>query len=216
MADRVLLYGPPGSGKSSEARRLAARGYVHLEREQFRSEAAFRSAVRSCRAENVVVVRCCFSRRDLAEWSALVRASRVVLCDPGPAECRRRVFARGRGNWRGEIGGIERWYRSWQFGRPAARRKASNTARGYGYRHQQERKRWARVVDAGEARCCRCGGVIVPGSRWALDHTDDRSGWLGPSHKLCNDRAGGRKGAKLGAAITNARRRAVVQGSRSW
>jgi hypothetical protein len=43
---------------------------------------------------------------------------------------------------------------------------ASTTARGYGHAHQQERKRWSRLVDSGIAVCCRCGGLIPPGTPW--------------------------------------------------
>jgi hypothetical protein len=47
-------------------------------------------------------------------------------------------------------------------------------------------------VLAGDVLCARCGLLILPAESWALDHTDDRSGYLGPSHTLCNNRAGGR------------------------
>jgi len=71
-------------------------------------------------------------------------------------------------------------------------RRGSSSARGYNGQHQRERAAWVPVVDAGMAHCARCGGWIQPGEPWALDHTDDRSGYLGPSHKRCNDAAGGR------------------------
>src|SRR5262245_11836424 len=67
------------------------------------------------------------------------------------------------------------------------------TARGYGHRHQIMRKRVARSVRAGTAVCARCGLGIAPGSEWHLDHTDDRSGYLGPSHAECNLRAAAAK-----------------------
>src|SRR5438045_6044418 len=70
---------------------------------------------------------------------------------------------------------------------------ASTTARGYGHQHQQRRKVWARKVAKGDVACARCGGLIVPGSKWHLDHTDDRSGYLGPSHAGCNMAAGAAK-----------------------
>jgi hypothetical protein len=79
--------------------------------------------------------------------------------------------------------------------------------RGYGRAHMAERARWAPKVEAGQVACCRCHRLIVPNPRrhdrgWHLDHTADRTGYLGPSHALCNLSAGGR----IGAAITNGRR----------
>ena len=58
--------------------------------------------------------------------------------------------------------------------------------RGYGKAHRQARARWKRLVDSGEAHCCRCGGPIPPKSEFHLDHTADRSGYLGVSHPRCN------------------------------
>jgi hypothetical protein len=63
------------------------------------------------------------------------------------------------------------------------------------------------IVDGGLVRCCRgedcewaeevdgvvVGGLIAPGSKWDLDHTDDRSGYLGAAHSRCNRRAGALK-----------------------
>ena len=39
--------------------------------------------------------------------------------------------------------------------------------------------------------------LIAPGSPWDLDHTEDRTGYLGPAHRSCNRSAGGRNGAAL-------------------
>ena len=66
-------------------------------------------------------------------------------------------------------------------------RRAKTSARGYGARHQALRQQWARVVAEGAASCARCGGWIVPGSRWHLDHADgDRGQYIGVSHARCN------------------------------
>jgi hypothetical protein len=46
-----------------------------------------------------------------------------------------------------------------------------------------------------QERCCcaRCGELIAPEDMWELDHRDDARGWLGPSHRACNARAGWQK-----------------------
>lgn len=80
------------------------------------------------------------------------------------------------------------------------------SARGYGTAHQRLRRIVGRMVALGGMRCCRCGEVIEPRQEWHLDHSDDRSEYLGPAHARCNLSAGGRKG-------NEARRRV---NSRAW
>lgn len=83
----------------------------------------------------------------------------------------------------------------------ATRQRAATrttTDRDYGWAHQQERCRWQAVVDAGRAVCARCHRPIPKGTRrWHLDHNDTRTGYIGPSHALCNLRAGGRRGNRV-------------------
>ena len=109
---RVLLYGPPGAGKTSEALRYATLGYRHHERELYPTDAEFRNAVASDDGR-VVVVRCCFDQRELEEWRDLSRATHVRLLDPGLDECRRRIEDRARNGWQDELVGVTRWYRGW-------------------------------------------------------------------------------------------------------
>ena len=84
--------------------------------------------------------------------------------------------------------------------------------RRYQRRHQNARAEWQAIIDRQGATCARCRRAIVPGMKWDLDHADDRVSYLGPSHARCNRVAG----AKLGAAITNAKRRARRRVSRRW
>jgi hypothetical protein len=72
--------------------------------------------------------------------------------------------------------------------------KGSTTDRGYGWDHQTERRHWDVAVQAGHARCVRCGLPIIPGTPYHLDHRDDRLGYLGVSHARCNLAAAGRRG----------------------
>jgi hypothetical protein len=83
-------------------------------------------------------------------------------------------------------------------------------ARGYGAAHRTLRAQVARVVDVGQAACARCGGPILPGEPFDLDHGPDRSSYLGPSHQRCNRK----QGARDGAAVTNARRRLEGAGAK--
>ena len=73
------------------------------------------------------------------------------------------------------------------------RKTAKTSARGYGAGHQALRKCLEPEVAAGTVRCARCGELIRSGEPWHLDHSDDRRGYLGPSHASCNTSAGARK-----------------------
>jgi hypothetical protein len=69
-------------------------------------------------------------------------------------------------------------------GRP---QKAKTSVRGYGAQHQRLRRQLKKLVDAGGARCWRCGKPIVAGEHWDLGHDDhDRSKYRGPEHLRCN------------------------------
>jgi hypothetical protein len=82
------------------------------------------------------------------------------------------------------------------------------TLNGYGWKHQQARARVKRLVDAGRAYCARCGGYIVPGEPFDLDHTLDRTSYLGPSHRSCNRaEPNKRRQAKLATAEVRPRLR---------
>jgi hypothetical protein len=68
------------------------------------------------------------------------------------------------------------------------------TRTGYGWSHQQKRAEAKKLVDAGMARCSRCGHRIAPGQRWHMDHQDHPLAhqlglYRGPSHAYCNVRA---------------------------
>jgi hypothetical protein len=88
--------------------------------------------------------------------------------------------------------------------------KASTTARGYGHVHQQERKRWDRLVQTGTVPCVRCGYLIPAGSRWHLDHDDDKTHYRGPAHARCNLLAASKRANEIKAALNPPRRQSRV------
>ena len=105
------------------------------------------------------------------------------------AACRDKAEDRRAGRKRKRLTQAERErHRRREAGRPNA------TDRGYGHRHQQERKRWKPEVDAGRVACARCGRLIAPGEPWDLGHDDhDRSIYTGPEHRRCNRATAGRR-----------------------
>ncbi len=90
----------------------------------------------------------------------------------------------------------------------------SERAKGYGWPHQQRRAMWTRKVEAGGVVCARCGKPIVPGSPWDLDHTDDRSEYLGPSHSSCNRAKGAR--AKVARPVEHPAQFRNPEDGRPW
>ena len=71
----------------------------------------------------------------------------------------------------------------------------STTARGYGYQHQQARKRALAEFTRGQP-CARCGQPIFNARGAELDHNEDRTGYIGLSHAYCNRKAGGEKSTR--------------------
>jgi hypothetical protein len=71
------------------------------------------------------------------------------------------------------------------------RNKRNTTKAGYGNQHQKLRK--ALLAKAYGTPCFRCGLPMLPGQQLHLDHTDDRTGYGGFSHKACNLKAAARK-----------------------
>lgn len=87
----------------------------------------------------------------------------------------------------------------WHRKRPSA----SPEAGGYSAAHRAAREAaMAQLERDGSGPCCHCGGLIVPGMRLHLGHTDDRQSWRGLAHARCNVRAG----ASNGAWVANAHR----------
>ena len=90
--------------------------------------------------------------------------------------------------------------------------RPSTTARGYGHRHQQLRKRWAPVVESGWVFCARCRRPILPGQPWDLGHVDgSKTKYAGPEHRRCN-----RSTALHGIKRWRALKRPRLSTSRVW
>lgn len=95
------------------------------------------------------------------------------------------------------------------------RRAPSSAAdRGYGPEHTSQRAQLAPIVASGRAMCAEViclmpSRRIDPGEPWALGHTPDRSGWVGPCHVKCNEFEASRRGGQ--AAGAQAKRRAAAK-----
>jgi hypothetical protein len=59
-------------------------------------------------------------------------------------------------------------------------------ARGYTRKHKRLRQAWQTIIELSEVLCARCRCPITTEDLWHLDHADDRSKYLGPSHSRCN------------------------------
>ena len=70
--------------------------------------------------------------------------------------------------------------------------RGTRQARGYGSEHEAERRKWERIIRQGGWPCARCDNRIQPGDAFHLDHAEDRSTYLGPSHAHCNLSAAGK------------------------
>jgi len=87
----------------------------------------------------------------------------------------------------------------------------SREARGYGARHRRMRQIVAIEVAHGVVSCARCGKLIRPDDLFDLDHSDDRSGYLGASHRKCNRSVAGKKGYQAMGDLA-----ADLRTSREW
>lgn len=94
----------------------------------------------------------------------------------------------------------------------------STTARGYGADHRRRRAADRQLVDAGLAYCQQpvClyrSRWIPPGSAWDEGHNDQRTDWIGPCHRRCNQIAGASKGGKV---VHARQRRQRAWQSQAW
>ena len=101
-----------------------------------------------------------------------------------------------------------------------ARSTASRAARGYGADHRKLRAKL--LPQAYGTPCVRCGRPMLRGQELHFDHNDDRTGYLGFSHRACNIRAAARKAKRIqtmrkrGVWSMGDRRLSVMDSSREW
>lgn len=78
-----------------------------------------------------------------------------------------------------------------EHARAKDRARGTSTDRGYGAEHRKLR---AALAPAAVGTVCHfCGQPIEAGQKVALDHTEDRTGYRGIVHLVCNAADGGRR-----------------------
>ena len=80
--------------------------------------------------------------------------------------------------------------------------RGTTAQRGYGPEHTRLRAAWKPKVDAGQVMChaiicLKASRWIVPGSKWHLGHTSDRTAWTGPEHEQCSTSDGATRGNRM-------------------
>jgi ATPase family associated with various cellular activities (AAA) len=204
MAERtvVLLCGPPGGGKTTQAHKLATEQGLEVfdfdDSQWGESQKNFNAALRrigSDPAARAVVIRTGATLSARQKAATAVQATKVEVLAVDAETCRKRIVERKRErpSLRTQIAAVAFWWRSYEPGpvflglpiadraprqflspraQKLARGKRGTTARGYGHAHQKLRRKWAKVVAKGTVVCPRCGRVIEPGQSWDLGHAD--------------------------------------------
>lgn len=122
----VLIFGPPGAGKTTLAHQLGLEVYDRDDTRWHNDEGQFRAALQALATNphaQAAVIRTGRTHTARAAAARLCRPTETIVLDVPAHVCRARVKARGRGNVKAQLAAIDSWW-SAQTQPTQARRRA--------------------------------------------------------------------------------------------